>query len=179
MSFRNSVPCSEETKSMLINNDFKPRCIKDQKSSEECLIYLQASLCLVNKEFPEFNVNNMSENFLGNFWRFKALYELSQNTEGSNLSQGSFFTIEKYLKTAEEKYQEIESDWGLGLTYNLHGRIQSLKEKSFGDKTFETAKDYFQKSIDAFSKIDHYRGIQTTMQDFNDLQMKHMEVLTE
>ena len=80
-----------------------------------------ACMCLAGKEFPEMqktSKKDLSANFMGNYWRFKALYELSVNKK---LNQGSFFLIDQQLRWAEESYLQDESEWGLGLTYNLLG----------------------------------------------------------
>jgi hypothetical protein len=51
--------------------------------------------------------------------------------------------------------------WGLGLTYNLLGRIYSFKRLYNHSKALE----YYNKAINCFKKIDHHRGIFVTNKD--------------
>jgi hypothetical protein len=54
------------------------------------------------------------------------------------------------------------------LTYNLLGRIYWHKEED--SDSFTKAKRYYIKAVEAFTRIDHYRGIYMSLKDLHDLQ---------
>jgi len=81
MSFRNKTPVAKVTKLKSHNIEFK-------------------------KSLEESNLNNVSANFLGNFWRFKALYDISSKEKVVTFTNEAASQIEKCLEKARDKYQE-------------------------------------------------------------------------
>jgi len=68
---------------------------------------------------------NVSDNFLGNYYRLEALYMLLNGENG-----------EASVRLAEKHYALDDNKWGLGLCYHLLGRIQA-----------EVATDHFAKAL--------------------------------
>ena len=83
------------------------------------------------------------------------------------LSEAAFQATEQCLQEAESNYENDQSDWGLGLTYNLLGRIYRYKQED--SENFTRAKRYYVKAVEAFSRIDHYGGIYLSLKDLHDL----------
>ena len=61
----------------------------------------------------------------------------------------------------------------MGLTYNLLGRIYSIREKD--EESFSSAKQHYKKAIESFTRADHYRGIYMSLKDLHDLQQWYVE----
>jgi len=108
----------------------------------------------------------VSLNFQGNFWRLRALYMLT-NMRGRSkiISEMNFMKICKRLELSEKFFTQDQNSWGLGLTYNLLGRIYSFREQSSesNHENFELATAYYTKSIENFKKCGHSRGLYTTI----------------
>jgi hypothetical protein len=67
------------------------------------------------------------------------LFTLTESLENQNkLHEEPFHRVESYLKKAAQNYKNDGSEWGLGLTYNLLGRIYSIREKD--EESFSSAK---------------------------------------
>ena len=60
-----------------------------------------------------------------------------------------------------------ENTWGLGLTYNLMGRIY-FKEAG----NYEVAKEFFGKAMVNFTLCQHYRGMYMTEEAIMDVAIK-------
>jgi len=69
--------------------------------------------------------------------------------------------IETKLHLAEKHFQVEDSMWGLGLTYNLLGRVYCFKKMY----NFHKSKEYYEKAVFCFKSIDHHRGIFVTLKD--------------
>ena len=77
-----------------------------------------------------------------------------------------------YLDLAELYFEKDKCQWGLGLTYNLFGRLQSLCHSNDwlhknSDAIFQQSKDYLKRAIKCFSKIDHFKGIYTSARELH------------
>jgi hypothetical protein len=79
-----------------------------------------------------------------------------------NISKVTLKSIKSKLKNAIECFKESQSEWGLGLSYNLLGRL-------YRPKNFSRAQECLRKAIENFGKIDHYRGIFLSLKDLHDL----------
>ena len=69
---------------------------------------------------------------------------------------------------AEHYFTLDNSAWGLALTYNLIGRVKTL----YKGTQVKEASNYYNKSIEKFKEIDHYRGICSTLEELYILKFK-------
>ena len=76
----------------------------------------------VNLKPAHFNDLKVSHRFLGNFWRIYALYQLTVCMD-TNSVMAEFEQILSCLTEAAAHYKASNSEWGLGLTYNMCGRL--------------------------------------------------------
>ena len=75
-----------------------------------------------------------------------------------------FDRIRRALQFAEANFLDDSSDWGLGLTYNLVGRIYSIRgNEDEVEENFSLAKKYYKKAVEHFTKCEHNRGIYLSM----------------
>lgn len=109
----------------------------------------------------------VSHIFKGNLWRLIALCGLLEAKKATStlISKVDLEKIENQLQVALTHFMEDESQWGLGLTYNLLGRVWSFR-KMFN---FEKAKHYLDKALECFKSIDHCRGMYITLKDLHDV----------
>jgi hypothetical protein len=69
----------------------------------------------------------VSKNFIGNFMRLAALIYLKKSNEKSksnDLNENEYERIELLLLTSKKYFEQDNSQWGLGLTYSLLGRVK-------------------------------------------------------
>lgn len=152
--------------------------LSDEKI-EELLLFLMSSMIMIRRydffmmitnEFTDkdsdmFEVGEnklpVSDIFLGNIWRLKAVslfYEQQDkmNQNSCKNQQEIIKALENAARMFKGKNKEQYCNWGLGLTFNMLGRVYS----QFEGETLDLEKSlmYFFKSLECFGKIDHPRG---------------------
>ena len=80
--------------------------------------------------------------------------------------------MEKRLFQAKKFFELDNSQWGLGLTFSILGRIYSFKDHELANskENIRKSKQYYISALDNFNQIDHYRGIYMTAKDLHDLE---------
>ena len=108
-------------------NEFSDELGHLQRYSEHFVLFLCANMFLIERydfirnffcttELP------VSDTFSGNMYRLAALSKLYEaQRKSSFIGNAELEAIVRMLEKAEEKFKK--SEWGLGLTYNLLGRI--------------------------------------------------------
>ena len=91
-------------------------------------------------------ISCVSDNFLGNYFRFEALFILM---EGG----GEKDVLLRFVRLAEKHYAQGDNKWGLALTYHLAARVEPA-----------LATDYYTKALQNFTICQHYRGIYLTIE---------------
>lgn len=88
-------------------------------------------------EEPEIiNTLPCTYNFLGNFWRLSAIFHLkdARKKTHSALTCAELEKTQKRLEYAIKNFEAGEDNWGLGLSYNLLGRVYSFQANYDFDK---------------------------------------------
>jgi hypothetical protein len=130
-------------------------------------ILLSKSKIDLDKNPESLNGLPVSDNFKANIWRLAAIFLLKEAKRRmkSSISSRDLICATKRLEFAEKFFEKDESDWGLGLTYTHLARICTFKN----NLKLNSAKIYFEKAIEKFKKIHHYRGTFLTLKDLHDL----------
>ena len=144
--------------------------LSSNRVAEEFLLALVASMFLVKRydffdvmsEKAGFNIADLermevSLNFKANICRFGALFMLQTITDNN------FQAVQSLLERGEKYFLELNSDWGLGLIYNLMARTYVSTDPS--EMSFIESQSYLVKAIETFSRCEHHRGLYISYED--------------
>ena len=116
----------------------------------EAIAKLKAQTGIDFDEDPEsFNQLPVTNNFKGNFWRLAALFAL----KNQKLTEERIKIVEKRLLQAKKYFELDNSQWGLGLTCNILGRIYSFKDDKLENtkENIRKSKQYYIQALDNFN----------------------------
>jgi hypothetical protein len=116
----------------------------------------------------------VSHSFRGNICRIDALCKLyDRQGKSKKIPKLELEDIVKDLAEAARHFEADSNAQGLGLTYNLMGRVYGdgpgKQHGAFGSELL--ARKYLKLAIDNFRQIEHYRGMSVTLKDLYDLEM--------
>jgi len=128
---------------------------------------LQSTTLKTTEDFSKLPV---SANFLGNLWRLNALCKLQEAKKKSKntITKQELLAIKESLMQALTYFKKVDCKWGLGLTYNMLGRIHTYRNIYDIQKT----RIYFSEAMKCFILITHYRGTYMTLKSIHDLELK-------
>ena len=85
------------------------------------------------------------------------------------------------LQFAEDYFALDGNKWGLGLTYNLLGRLYVLKQQSgqLVEENLAKSKEYYELAISNFTEVEHFRGAYMSSKDLYDLRQQYLINFTD
>jgi len=87
------------------------------------------------------------------------------------VQKATLLKVKEKLEEAIKHFKKDDCNQGLGLTYNLMGRIHHSYKSIMHE--VDLAREYYQKAIIEFKNCEHYRGSYVTLKDLYDLEMKN------